>query len=217
VIWLTRPQVERLADTIDPRYRALVILAAHSGARWTELTTLRWTDVRTNFPLDDGAISGPGRLRIRPPTPVDEEDPARRVQPRPRPGGRTVALDQHAIDALNAHRDLVDGRARDLVFTSPGGTRGPGGQLSTANFARVWHRALISAGLEQTGPDQQRPRFRDLRHTHAIWLLAQQAPIGAIAKRLGHANPVITMRMYQLAATLVAEDRLTTRSLGLTQ
>jgi integrase len=216
MVWLTRPQVHQLADAIDPRYRALVILAAHTGARWSELTTLRWIDVRTNFSLDDGAISGPGRLRLRSPSPADQEEPARRGRSRPRPGGRTIALDQHTIDALNAHRDLVDGRARDLVFTSPGGTRGPAGQLSTANFARVWHRALAAAGLGQAGPDQQRPHFRDLRHTHAVWLLAQQAAIGAIAKRLGHANPVITMRMYQYAATLVAEDQLTTRSLGLT-
>ncbi|HZD02458.1 MAG TPA: tyrosine-type recombinase/integrase [Actinomycetes bacterium] len=216
MVRLTCPQVHQLADAIDPRYRALVILAAHTGARWSELTTLRWIDVRTNFPLDDGAISGPGRLRLRPPSADDQEESARRGRSRPRPGGRTIALDQHIIDALNVHRDLVDGRARDLVFTSPGGTRGPAGQLSTANFGRVWHRALTSAGLGQAGPDQQRPHFRDLRHTHAVWLLAQKAAIGAIAKRLGHANPVITMRMYQHAATLVAEDQLTTRSLGLT-
>jgi len=217
MIWLTRPQVHGLADAIDPRYRGLVILATHTGARWSELTTLHWIDVRTNYPLDDGAISGPGRLRIRPPTPIDqEEDPASRRRSRPRSGGRTVALDHDAVNALHAHRDLVDGRARDLVFTSPGGTRGPGGPLSSANFARVWQRALASAGLEQGGPDQQRPRFHDLRHTHAVWLLAQQAPIGAIAKRLGHANPVVTMRMYQLAATEVHEGQLTTHYLGLT-
>jgi integrase len=217
MIWLTHPQVQRLADAIDPRHRALVILAAHTGARWSELTTLRWSDVHTAFPLDDGAVSGPGRLRLRPPTAVDqEEQPARRGRSRSGSGGRTIALDQDATDALNAHRDLVGGRARDLVFTSPGGSRGPSGQLASANFARVWHRALTAAGLDQAGPEQQRPRFHDLRHTHAVWLLAQQAPIGAIAKRLGHATPVITMRMYQHAATLVAEDQLTTRDLGLT-
>ncbi len=164
MIWLTRPQVHQLADAIDPRYRALVVLAAHTGARWSELTTLRWTDVRTNFPLDDGAISGSGRLRIRPPTPIDqEEESASRGRSRSRPEVRTIALDQHAIDALNAHHDLVDGRARDLVFTSPGATRGPSGPLSSANFARVWQRALAAADLDdQAGPDQQRPRFHDI-------------------------------------------------------
>ena len=47
MVWLTRPQVHHLADAIDPRYCALVVLAAHTGARWSELTTLRWIDVRT--------------------------------------------------------------------------------------------------------------------------------------------------------------------------
>lgn len=180
-------------------------MAAHTGARRSELTTLRWIDVRTNFPLDDGAISGPGRLRIRPSTPVDqEEQSASRGQSRSRPSGRTIALDHDAIDAHNAHRDQVGGSARDLVFTSPSGTRGPSGPLTSANFARIWQRALASAGLDdKAGPDQQRPHFHDLRHTHAVWLLAQQVPIGVIANRLGHANPVVTTRLYQLAATLV--------------
>ncbi len=87
MVWLTRPQVHQLADAIDPRYRALVILAAHTGARWSELTTLRWIDVRTNFSLDDGAISGPGRLRLRPPSPADQEEPARRGGHDPDPAG----------------------------------------------------------------------------------------------------------------------------------
>ncbi len=198
------------------------MLAAHTGARWSELTALCWIDVRTNYPLDDGAITGPGQLRIPPPaattSPSAEDEPASppSARPRSRPSRRTIALDPDTIAALRAHRELVGGRARDPVFTSPGGTRGPGGQLSSANFARVWQRALSAAGLDQAGPDQERPHFHDLRHTHAVWLLAQQTPIGAIARRLGHANPVVTMRMYQHAATLVAEDQLTTRSLGLT-
>jgi integrase len=215
--WLTRPQVQRLAGAIDPRYRALVVLAAHTGARWGELTTLRWIDVRTSHPLDDGAITGPARLRIHPPTPLDEGEPASRGRSRSRPGGRTIALDHDTIDALQTHRELVGGRARELVFTSSGGTRGSGGPLTSANFARVWHRALSAAELDQAGPDQQRPRFHDLRHIHAVWLFAQQVPIGAIARRLGHASPVVTMRMYQHAATLVHDGQLTARHLGLTR
>lgn len=88
--------------------------------------------------------------------------------------------------------------------------------LSSASFARVWQRALSAAGLDLAGPDQQRPRFHDLRHTHTVWLLAQQVPIGVVAKRPGHANPVVTMRMYQHVATVIHEGQLTTSHLGLT-
>jgi len=164
------------------------------------------------------------RTRPAPHPPTRHHQPQRRGRTcQPTVGTTTIPTQQahHRLGprhdrCLRAHRELVGGRARDLVFTSPGGTRGPGGQLSSANFARVWQRALSAAGLDQAGPDQERPHFHDLRHTHAVWLLAQQTPIGAIARRLGHANPVVTMRMYQHAATLVAEDQLTTRSLGLT-
>ena len=32
--------------------------------RWGELVALRWDDPRFDQPLDDGAVRGPGRLRI---------------------------------------------------------------------------------------------------------------------------------------------------------
>src|SRR6266511_3399690 len=105
MIWLTRPQVDQLADAIDSRYRALIVLAAHTGARWSELTALCWIDVRTNYPLDDGAITGPGQLRIPPPaattSPSAEDEPASppSARPRSRPSRRTIALDPDTIAA----------------------------------------------------------------------------------------------------------------------
>lgn len=66
-VWLTRVQLDQLADAIEPRDRALVLTAAHTGARWSELLALRWEDFRPDLPLDDGAIAGPGRLKLRRP------------------------------------------------------------------------------------------------------------------------------------------------------
>jgi hypothetical protein len=54
---------DRLVAAIDPRYRALVLVAALIGMRWGELVALRWDD-RLDQPLDDGAVRGPGQLRI---------------------------------------------------------------------------------------------------------------------------------------------------------
>ena len=53
-----------IAWIIDPRYRALVLVAALTGMRSGELVALRWDDPRFDQPLDDGAVRGPGRLRI---------------------------------------------------------------------------------------------------------------------------------------------------------
>jgi integrase len=63
-VWLLREQLDRLAAAIDPRYRALVLVAALTGMRWGELIALRWDDPRFDQPLDDGAVLWPGRLRI---------------------------------------------------------------------------------------------------------------------------------------------------------
>jgi integrase len=63
-VWLLREQLDRLAAAIGPRYRALVLVAALTGLRWGELAALRWDDPRLDQPLDDGAVPGPGRLRI---------------------------------------------------------------------------------------------------------------------------------------------------------
>jgi integrase len=75
-----------LIEAIDPRYRALVLVAALTGMRWGELVALRWDDPRLDQPLDDGAVRGPGRLRIAraisdPAGPAAES----RRAPRPRP------------------------------------------------------------------------------------------------------------------------------------
>ena len=43
--FLTPDELRRLADTIDPRYRAFVVLAGYSGLRVGELLALRWGNV----------------------------------------------------------------------------------------------------------------------------------------------------------------------------
>jgi integrase len=217
-VWLSRVQLDRLADAIEPRYRALVLTAVRTGARWSELVALRWEDFRPDLPLDDGAIAGPGRLRLRRPAiapagrkaePAEEEEEAHRLIIH-----RTIALDQQTIEVLLTHRERFDGRARARIFTNPRGRR-PDQPLSTGSFARSWQPALVTAGLDQAWLDHGGLRVADLRHTHAVWLLAQHAPVPAIAKRLGHASPLVTMRMYQHAATLVEDGHLTLQQLGL--
>jgi integrase len=49
-VWLLREQLDRLADAIDLRYRALVLVAALTGMRWGELVALRWDDPASTSP-----------------------------------------------------------------------------------------------------------------------------------------------------------------------
>jgi integrase len=47
-------------------------------------------------------------------------------------------------------------------------------------------------------PEDQLPRARlhDLRHLHATTLLLSGVPVHVVAARRGHADPVITLRVY---------------------
>lgn len=40
------------------------------------------------------------------------------------------------------------------------------------------------------------PRFHDLRHTHAAWLISAGVPLPAIQNRLGHKSIQITVDVY---------------------
>jgi hypothetical protein len=87
-VWLLREQLDRLVEAIDPRYRALVLVAALTGMRWGELAALRWDDLRLDQPLDDGAVARAGSAVDRPGVqrpPADRPRAGERV-PRPRPG-----------------------------------------------------------------------------------------------------------------------------------
>lgn len=153
-MWLTHKQLDRLAAAIDKRYRALVLVAALTGMRWGELAALRWDDLRLDAPLHDGAVGGPGRLRIARAL-SDPRRSGRGVEkgPKTEAGIRTIALDQETVDAFRAHRELVGGGAFARIFTTPGGSRGDGGTLSSNNFARVWKRALHTAELDHLWPE----------------------------------------------------------------
>src|SRR6266498_5576753 len=215
-VWLTRTQLDRLAEAIKPRYRALVLVAALTGMRWGELAALRWDDLRLDASLHDGAVSGPGRVRIARAL-SDPHRSGRGVEkgPKTEAGIRTIALDQETVDVLRAHRELVGGGAFARIFTTTGGSRGDGGTLSSSNFARVWKRALRKAELAHLWPEYGGLRFHDLRHTHATWLIAQRVPMIAVAGRLGHANAVVTMMVYAHVDKLVDRGLLTTDELGL--
>jgi integrase len=179
-VWLTRAQLDRLAEAIEQRYQALVLVAALTGMRWGELAALRWDDPRLDAPLHDGAVSGPGRLRIARAI-SDPRRSGRGIEqgPKTEAGIRTIALDRETVDVLRAHRELVGGGSFDRIFTTPGGSRGDGGILSSNNFAQVWKRALRKAELAHLWPEYGGLRFHDLRHPRNL----ADRPAGADDRR----------------------------------
>jgi integrase len=76
------------------------------------------------------------------------------------------------------------------VFWSPGnGTQACQGKrftLDDARFGRVWRSIRKRAGLEGLWPDHGELIMRDLRRTHATWMIVEGANPVFLAQRLGH-------------------------------
>jgi integrase len=174
---LDQAQVRALLGHTRPdRWRALFALAVGSGMRRGELLGLAWRDID----FEAGAVNVRHSLSkvkcgfaLRP--------------PKTAAGRRKIVLPAFVLDELATHRrrQLAAGLLGAPVFcTSKGRYILPHHLLSA-----VLKPLLARAGLPHI-------RFHDLRHTHASHLLSQGASVRAVASRLGHANPALTLRVY---------------------
>ena len=93
-------------------------------------------------------------------------------------GPRRVWLSQ-AAQAILARQPRA---ASPYVFPSP---RRPDKPLS--HILHLWQRARKEAGLDDA-------RLHDLRHTLASQAVARGVPLPTVARMLGHADPVMTLR-----------------------
>ena len=99
--------------------------------------------------------------------------------PKTKAGTRWIDLPADLITELKAYRLRTPGE-----FMFP---------LDARNWrSRVWHPALRRAGLRSI-------RIHDARHMHASLLIGSGADVVAVSRRLGHANPSITLSCYSHA------------------
>jgi integrase len=171
--FLTPVEVARLADAIDPGYRALVLLGAYGGLRIGELAGLRRRRVdllRGTVDVAEIVVEVRGKLFIGP--------------PKTRAGRRTVGLPRTVVEELAAHLGPV-GPAEAHVFTAE-----KGGVLRPSNFrTKVWLPAVRAAGLAPLRP-------HDLRHTAvALWIAAGANP-KEVSVRAGHTSVAFTLDRY---------------------
>ncbi|MDP9181946.1 MAG: site-specific integrase [Actinomycetota bacterium] len=185
--FLTEDEFAVLLGAMNADSRDLLTVAVGTGLRWGELTALRVEDLQLGGKVPhlsvrrawkrngtgDFAVEGEGRFYLG--------------SPKTRESRRKVSLSQPVVDVLRrvtAKRD-----SGDLVFPAP-----EGGRLDQGNwYAHRWQvavRAARAAGLASS------PRFHDLRHTHAAWLISAGVPLPVIQKRLGHKSIKITVDVY---------------------
>jgi integrase len=183
----TVAEVYAIAEAIQPRYRALVLLGAFSGLRFGELAALRWENVR----LEDASVTvressvqlNDGTLLVGPPKTKESR--------------RTVHVPEQIVAELERHRDVYGDRG--LVFAGL-----KGAPLRRSNFAKVWKEALDKIG-------GTRFHFHDLRHTGNTLAAATGASTKELMARMGHASQRAAL-IYQHANA--ERDRVIAAALG---
>jgi integrase len=189
---ISASQLNALADSIDGRYRALVLLAGMVGLRWGEAIALRVGDVdflrrviRVEQTVEE--VSGQARL-----VPQVKSDASR----------RKVAAPPTLINALASHvsRFRAEAGHDDLLFVGP-----RGGVLRRSFEARKFKPAVRAAGLSET------LTFHGLRHVATSFMVANGEHPKVIQVRLGHADPAVSLGIYAHVSAEVdraAADRL---------
>ena len=167
----TLAQVEALAEAVYPRYRALVLLAAWTGARWGELIAL----TRDRVDLTAGQIRIDRQYVL---LKAEGDLPARVVlqSPKTEAGRRTVHIPPHLLPVLAAHLLEHVPPGCELVFPNDKGE-----PLHRGSFTTVWHRARDRAGLPGF-------HFHDLRHTGNTLAATTGASTRELMARMGHAS-----------------------------
>ena len=172
--FLTPEEITHLADTIDPRYRALVITAAYTGCRIGELIALdldRYQSDKRIFRIERSLAEVRGHLRFG--------------QPKTAAARRAVSLPEWLPHVIDRHLADYPPGPDELIFTAP-----EGGPIRRNAFrARVWLPA-VAASVGQP------MRFHDLRHSHVALLIAEGAPPAVIASRLGHTSVKTVLDVY---------------------
>lgn len=172
----TIEEVTRLADAIDPRYRALVLIGAFGGLRIGELAGLQLGDfdpLRSLIRVRRGASDVRGEVIVGPPK------TARSI--------RTVVLPRSITKEVVEHVARLDDVGHEAwLFPAPEG----GPIRRTAWMRRVWKPALAAAGLDQDFGTHT------LRRSQVALLIAQGEHPKVIADRLGHTSVRTVLDVY---------------------
>jgi len=171
--FLTSDELWRLADAMDERYRAFVLVAGFGGLRLGELLGLRWSRVDLNT----------GRIRVTE-TLVDVEAQIHFGPPKTKASIRSVPVPSFVRDEL-ARLAGEDADPDELVFRSPMGQ-----PIRPALFRRrFWEPAVRGAELAPL-------RIHDLRHTAVSLWIADGANPKQVAALAGHSSVSVVLDRY---------------------
>ncbi len=160
----------------DNNFFDLVAVAASTGMRRGELLALRWRHV--DFEKDQILVQE---------SLEETSSGVRFKQPKSQGGNRIVRVDESTIRILDRRKTASSEQNQGLVF--PSSKDAPLIPSRGYNISKSFARQARRLGFKSL-------RFHDLRHTHATLLLLEGVPVNAVASRLGHSSPSITLNVY---------------------
>jgi integrase len=166
------------------RLGAAAMIALFTGMRLSEVLALRWNHIDLDAKI----------MKVREALEQTKLFGVRFKAPKSKSGRRDITLPDILVNVLRDHRkaqlelrmQLGVGRLPDdaLLFATV-----EGDPLTPNGVSMAWSDFADDAGI----PDVT---FHALRHTHASQLIDAGVDIVTISKRLGHAKPDITLRVY---------------------
>lgn len=165
-----------IEESYRERLGLIVRVALLSGCRQGELFGIRWNDIdfsRGAIHIRQQIIEGVGYLET--------------AKLKTAASRRSIEIPESLMLEINQHRAglLKASLLRDLVFVDS-----IGGMLRKSNFAKVWKRIQINAGIEE-------PRgFHHCRHTYCTIQLSNGVPPKVVASVTGHKNVAVLLNTY---------------------
>jgi integrase len=201
-------EIGRIVAATTGTTRTLVMVAAFTGLRSSELRGLRWSDVD----LKGAKLTVGSRL----------DRYQQRGNPKSKAGTRTLPLAPELVTVLREHKLASPPNAAGLVFaTQPRGRP----YYHTNLLEQFWHPAQVKAGVTTAG-EAKYSGLHATRHFFASSCInrrvdgGRELPPKSVQYLLGHASIVVTLDIYghlfpssdnpdELAASVAAVLRAT--------
>jgi integrase len=206
--FLTEEEFRALCNSIDASDRDFLIVAVGTGLRWGELNALKVKDLDLDGRPATLSIRRAWKWNGRGEFKLQQHGRYYLGAPKTRESRRRITVAPRVVAALR--RAAVNKGPEELVFGAASGGRLEHGNWYQSRWQRAIKKAREEHGLTKT------PRFHDLRHTHAAWLISAGVPLPVIQKRLGHKSIQITVDVYGglLFQTHQVADLAIERALG---
>lgn len=163
-------RIAQIFEVVKEPHRTMILLAAVTGMRASEMFGLQWSDV--DF---DRHLLFVRRTYYRGAFGLPKNNASERVIP----------LSPGLLGALYAHKQHVQCSSMDLIFPNAVGKPYEPNNL----LKRVLHPALSSLGLPKTG-------WRAFRRTVATALSEMREPVRTAQQVLGHSSAQTTLAYY---------------------